>query len=59
MEDEAFQELSEIQEALKDEAINRDVLTMDPGEAHGILKLVENLETIEENSEDLIVSNTK
>ena len=42
-------------EELKDEAINRDVLTMDPGEAHGILKLVENLETIEENSEDLNV----
>ena len=40
---------------LKDEAINRDVLTMDPGEAHGILKLVENLDTIEENSEDLNV----
>ena len=40
---------------LKDEAINRDVLTMDPGEAHGILKLVENLDTIEEESEDLNV----
>lgn len=42
-------------EELKDEAINRDVLTMDPGEAHGILKLVENLHNIEENSEDLNV----
>jgi len=40
-------------EELKDDAINRDVLTMDPGEAHGILKLIENLDHIEENSEDL------
>merc|ERR550519_127339 len=40
-------------EELKDDAINRDVLTMDPGEAHGILKLIENLDDIEENSEDL------
>lgn len=40
-------------EELKDDAINRDVLTMDPGEAHGILKLIENLNNIEENSEDL------
>jgi len=42
-------------EEAKDEAINRDVIHMDLGEAHGILKLVENLETIEENSEDLNV----
>eukprot|EP00092_Neocalanus_flemingeri_P024749 GFUD01026838.1.p1 GENE.GFUD01026838.1~~GFUD01026838.1.p1 ORF type:complete len:341 (+),score=128.07 GFUD01026838.1:131-1024(+) len=40
-------------EEQKDDAINRDVLTMDPGEAHGILKLIENLDHIEENSEDL------
>ena len=40
---------------MNDEVINRDVLTMDPGEAHGILKLVENLDIIEENSEDLNV----
>eukprot|EP00090_Calanus_glacialis_P042639 TRINITY_DN755_c0_g1_i1.p1 TRINITY_DN755_c0_g1~~TRINITY_DN755_c0_g1_i1.p1 ORF type:complete len:501 (-),score=197.13 TRINITY_DN755_c0_g1_i1:168-1670(-) len=40
-------------EELKDDTINRDVLTMDPGEAHGILKLIENLDDIEENSEDL------
>lgn len=40
-------------EELKDDTINRDVLTMDPGEAHGILKLIENLDHIEENSEDL------
>jgi len=40
-------------EELKDDTINRDVLTMDPGEAHGILKLIENLDDIKENSEDL------
>jgi len=40
-------------EELKDDTINRDLLTMDPGEAHGILKLIENLDDIEENSEDL------
>merc|ERR1719154_178945 len=40
-------------EEQKDDAINRDVLTMDSGEAHGILKLIENLDHIEENSEDL------
>ena len=42
-------------EDLRDDAINRDVVTMDPGEAHGILKLIENIPTILEQSEDLNV----